>query len=78
VVTIKKLSCCLELIVPFVREQSNIKVLVQIEQTGIPISILNSELKLSVIATKAAVLHNSDSFHSSSQYFIFLLPTFKS
>jgi len=78
VVTIKKLSYCLDLIVLFLREESNIriKVLVQIEQAGIQRSICNSEFKLSVTATKAPVLHNSDSLQSNSKCFIILVPTF--
>jgi len=78
VVTIKKLSYCLDLIVLLLREESNIriKVLVQIEQAGIRRSVCNSEFKLSVTATKAAVLRNSDSFQSNSKYFIILVPTF--
>lgn len=77
-VTIKKLSYCLDLIVLFLREESNIriKVLVQIEQAGIQRSICNSEFKLSVTATKAPVLHNSDSLQSNSKCFIILVPTF--
>jgi hypothetical protein len=64
----------------FLREQSNIciriKVLVQIEQAGIPRIICNSEFKLSVIATEAAAVHNFDSFQYDSKYFIILVPTF--
>jgi len=64
----------------FLREQSNIriKVLVQIEQAGIPRNICNSDFKLSFTATEAAVVHNFDSFYSSSKYFIILLPNFTS
>ena len=64
----------------FLREQSNIriKVLVQIEQAGIPRNICNSDFKLSFIATEATVVHNFDSFYSSSKYFIILLPNFMS
>lgn len=78
VVTIKKLSYCLDLIVLFLREESNIriKVLVQKEQAGIPRSICNSEFWLSVTATKAAVLHNSEPFQSNSKYSIILVPNF--
>ena len=80
-VTIKTLSCCLHLIKLFFKEKkSNIrfKVLVQIEQAGIPRSIYtrNSEFKLSVGATEAAVVHNFNSFQYSSIYFIILVPTF--
>jgi hypothetical protein len=62
----------------FLREQSNIriKVLVQIEQAGIPRSICNSEFKLSVIATETAAVHNFDSFQYDSKYLIILVPTF--